>query len=293
MLPYTITAGQDVNAAPLQGNFENHETRIATVEEQLDDLQASADMFDNGVFIGGLTASIVSTSLLYTAGGAIVSHVYFYKSTLTQAFAGEAADTYYVEMDTSGAVDIYTSTSAARTNLNTVVWNGSGFDSVGTADRNELYGDDNFVVLAGRSGGQTVQGGTAASEHLVLESTAHGTKGTVKIKTASTQEKVTNQTATTLTLDTTHSLIVCDTTSNAITLTLPDANTVIGQVYDVYVKTVNSSNDVTIACASGDTFNLAGNNRLTLTEEDFVQLVALDANRWYVRINHNAVLSTV
>lgn len=43
-------------------------------------------------------------------------------------------------------------------------------------------GHTQFVVLAGRSGGQTVQGGTAASEDLNLESTAHATKGFVKTK---------------------------------------------------------------------------------------------------------------
>lgn len=43
-------------------------------------------------------------------------------------------------------------------------------------------GHTQFVVLAGRSGGQTVQGGTGASENLVLESTANVTKGLVLTK---------------------------------------------------------------------------------------------------------------
>jgi hypothetical protein len=43
-------------------------------------------------------------------------------------------------------------------------------------------GHTQFVMLAGRAGGQTVQGGTAASELLVLESTANATKGTVQTK---------------------------------------------------------------------------------------------------------------
>lgn len=43
-------------------------------------------------------------------------------------------------------------------------------------------GHTQFVMLAGRSGGQTIQGGTGASEHLVLESTANVTKGKVKFK---------------------------------------------------------------------------------------------------------------
>lgn len=43
-------------------------------------------------------------------------------------------------------------------------------------------GHTQFAMLAGRVGGQIVQGGAAASEHLVLESTAHATKGLVKTK---------------------------------------------------------------------------------------------------------------
>lgn len=46
-----------------------------------------------------------------------------------------------------------------------------------------LTDDDhtNYLLLAGRATGQTVNGGTAASENLVLKSTAHATKGKVRI----------------------------------------------------------------------------------------------------------------
>lgn len=40
-------------------------------------------------------------------------------------------------------------------------------------------GHTQFVLLAGRAGGQILQGGTAASENITLESTAHATKGYV------------------------------------------------------------------------------------------------------------------
>ena len=43
-------------------------------------------------------------------------------------------------------------------------------------------GHPQFSLLAGRSGGQSIQGGIAASENLVLESTAHATKGLVETK---------------------------------------------------------------------------------------------------------------
>lgn len=41
-----------------------------------------------------------------------------------------------------------------------------------------------YALLAGRALGQTLQGGTAASEKLTLESTAHATKGSVRVKDA-------------------------------------------------------------------------------------------------------------
>lgn len=43
-------------------------------------------------------------------------------------------------------------------------------------------GHTQFVMLAGRVGGQVVQGGTAASENLDLESTTHATKGDIRVK---------------------------------------------------------------------------------------------------------------
>lgn len=43
-------------------------------------------------------------------------------------------------------------------------------------------GHTQFVLLAGRAGGQSIIGGTAASENLTLESTAHATKGDVLVK---------------------------------------------------------------------------------------------------------------
>jgi len=43
-------------------------------------------------------------------------------------------------------------------------------------------GHTQFAMLAGRAGGQAVQGGTAASENLDLESTSHATKGDIRVK---------------------------------------------------------------------------------------------------------------
>ena len=43
----------------------------------------------------------------------------------------------------------------------------------------ELGLDDLYLVLLGRSGGQTAAGGTAASNNLILKSTTHATKGNI------------------------------------------------------------------------------------------------------------------
>jgi len=63
------------------------------------------------------------------------------------------------------------------------------FSSTGIADHLTLSnlttgdaGHTQFPLLAGRSGGQQLVGGSGASEKLVLESTSHATKGTIEVK---------------------------------------------------------------------------------------------------------------
>lgn len=54
----------------------------------------------------------------------------------------------------------------------------SGLSGLTTGDA----GHTQFVMLTGRAGGQIIQGGTAAAENLVLESTFHASKGSVLTK---------------------------------------------------------------------------------------------------------------
>jgi len=90
--------------------------------------------------------------------------------------------------------------SAARwSNVYSILGNFSGQVTVGAAsaspfalqstatvvqylDADKVDGKDEtaFALLAGRAGGQTLNGGTAASENLTLDSTAHATKGFVQ-----------------------------------------------------------------------------------------------------------------
>lgn len=43
----------------------------------------------------------------------------------------------------------------------------------------KVYTDTYYALMAGRSGGQTINGGTGASENLTLQSTGHATKGKI------------------------------------------------------------------------------------------------------------------
>lgn len=63
--------------------------------------------------------------------------------------------------------------------------NACSIEDLGTKDHDLLDGlldDDHpqYALLAGRSGGQSLIGGLAASEHLTLQSTAHATRGYVR-----------------------------------------------------------------------------------------------------------------
>lgn len=53
----------------------------------------------------------------------------------------------------------------------------------------QLGGTSDLAKLTGRPGGQTLQGGTAASEKLVLESTANATKGEIEAKDSVRMDK--------------------------------------------------------------------------------------------------------
>lgn len=53
--------------------------------------------------------------------------------------------------------------------------------SAGNADTLDTYHAASFPLLVGRAGGQTLIGGTGASDGLILESTSHGTKGNTTI----------------------------------------------------------------------------------------------------------------
>lgn len=117
------------------------------------------DLFIGGVVSDGTNNIAISTLLAFRSG------VY---RDLAQTLPAQAGDSLF-----------YDSVNG--------VWLASAPDTEIT--HNQLTGlttgdagHTQFALLAGRSGGQILQGGTAASETLVLESTAHATKGSVLTK---------------------------------------------------------------------------------------------------------------
>lgn len=79
-------------------------------------------------------------------------------------------------------------TQAGAVSGDVLAWNGAAWapatPAAGVTDHGNLTGlsdDDHSIygLLAGRSGGQTLVGGTGSGENLTLQSTAHATKGRV------------------------------------------------------------------------------------------------------------------
>ena len=273
-LPYTITAGDDAEAAPVQGNFDALNVRLNSVESIIDNIVVDADTYANGIFPDGLTASTVGTTLSHTSGTAVVNHQTYYKSTLSTDFVGQGAGTYYVELDTAGDADIYTSTDAARTNLNTVVWNGSGFTSFNTNDRNVLATYQEII--------------DARDGEASLDARLDDIENSQRIVS-----DITVQTSAALTLDATHVAINCNTTSNGITVTIPLANSFLGRGYLIYVGTHISGNTVTIARSGSDVFISDGTQYTSaiLTLYDFVELTSVASGVWLIKNQYGAALS--
>ena len=120
-------------------------------------------VFEPDVFDGGLLARLAddetitgtwtfAQNLIWKSGTA-------FKGTLDH---GNTADRVYTLQDGSGTVALWGDQHDK--------WAGLGDDD-----------HTQYALLAGRAGGQTQIGGTAAAEDLKLQSTAHATRGTVEV----------------------------------------------------------------------------------------------------------------
>ena len=301
--PGKPNAGEDVEAAEILGNFEGLDVRTASLESVIDNLTVDARTYGNGVFKDGLAASEVGTELQYSVGGLVNTHVYYPKTSLVVDFNGKAADTYYVEAPAGGVVALYTSTDVARTNLNTVIWDGGAFTSVTTADRNVLptyqeiidarnaYDslDDRLDAVDTAVGLNTAHKDGDGSDHADVATNSVNIDG-IEAGTTPLPVVVANHTAATLTLDNTMNTIVCDTTSNGTTITLPAVAGFIGYEFTIYIKTVSSGNHVTVNTNAADTLDGVSTSAL-MTLDDILIIRGLGGNRWLILDSTGTVLS--
>lgn len=273
-LPYDIQSGNDAEAEPVQANFDAINVRVNSVESIIDNIVVDANTYGNGVFPDGLAASQVGTTLVYTSGSAVVNHQTYYKTTITVDFLGKGVATYYVELDTAGNVAIYTGTDSARTNLNTVVWNGSGFTTVTEANRNVLATYQE--IIDARDTEDTLEDR--------LDKIEDGTRR---------EDKITTQTTASLTLDNTHKNINFNTTTNAIAVTVPLANSNLGRSYLLYVGTAVSAHDVTVSRSSTDVFIHNGTEYtgMAMTHYDYVEIIAVASGVWLIKAQYGVLLS--
>jgi hypothetical protein len=149
---------------------------------------SSTDANGNITFTPNGTGEVISSAVLKPGGD----------NTLTLGTAAARWSTVYLGTGIhDGTTSISSATLQSLRDINSGVASGMSLFYNGTkwvasapdteVDHGTISGlsdDDHtqYMLLAGRSSGQALVGGTAASEHLTFESTAHGTKGFVKTK---------------------------------------------------------------------------------------------------------------
>lgn len=159
----TTTANADLNLAPNGTGLVTTSASFVPTSDNTKDLGTGALRF-NDVFFGGTisdgTNSINPTNLFS------LRSVRF--RDLAQTLPALSGDTVFYDAVNNVWLANHPDTEITHSELSGLV----------TGDA----GHTQFVMLAGRAGGQTIQGGTAASQNLVLESTAHATKSYVLTK---------------------------------------------------------------------------------------------------------------
>lgn len=151
------------------------------------------------------------------------------------------------------------------------------------------------------TGGTTINGGTAASNGLALESTTNGTKGGIFLASGTSAPVYTHGASSpyadmvigsslalkrtaissNTTLGITHGIVEVDCTGGNVTVTLPSASGKDGRVY--FIRRIdNSGNTLTIAAASGSVNQLgAAAGSYTVAARQQTKLYADGTSAWY------------
>jgi hypothetical protein len=157
------------------------EWRVAVVGNANNALRISNTTFGDQLY-ATITGNLL-LSTVHTSDPGTGSHTLIFKDGIVPT--GLATDTagLYAN-DVAGTVHMFAIDEAGNSvDLNTLTNDHGGLGGLSDDDHAQ------YALLAGRAGGQTLTGGTAASESLVLASTAHATKGAV-----TTGEAITNLT---------------------------------------------------------------------------------------------------
>jgi len=143
-------------------------------------VRASSPVSDGDVLVSPATAAVLPGSVMYTDTVETVTALHTYDRDPSAPFAVTAASAVVTNLDadlvdgqhrvlTINADHSHQSTGAAGGQLD------HGLALTGLTDDDHTQ----YALLAGRAAGQTLNGGTAASENLTLKSTAHATKGAI------------------------------------------------------------------------------------------------------------------
>jgi len=234
---------------------------------------------ETGASGGALTLAVsvsepVITAAIYLVAGTAdgsqlvldVSEIY-----VTDDSAGNKGDTGTYASPSSVTV---------KKGLVTSVTAGSGTVDHGTTTGK---GDDDhtqYLLLAGRSGGQVAIGGTDSGDDLELQSTSDATKGSIYINGSLKLKE--NQTSSSITLDQDDNVVLCDSGSD-LTITLPAASGNTGLTYYI-AKTSTGSSLVTIDPDGAETIDDESSMILYLPY-DAVRIYC-DGSEWYTIADH-------
>jgi len=133
------------------------------------------------------------------------------------------------------------------------------------------------IKLEGDGAGSDIKLGANDEVSIYHDGTDLALDGPVKTYAGVTR-KVTTQTTATLTLDATHHVVLCDASSNAITITLPAAASHSGREY--YIKATNTTSSVSIDTNGSETIDNNSSTR-TLALYSTMKIVS-DGTEWWI-----------
>ncbi len=151
-----------------------------------------------------------------------------------------------------------------------------GFNSALFRDKKPLSGDNPYGKKS-----------TVASENTVEEGLIFRDNS---VPTEALLNRYTINKNAALALTRRHYLVACDTTSNAITITLPDARTMLGHEFIIFFS-VDGGNTLTVSTDNVDTYQGIGVNDGNVSDDmtdasDFLHIIAVTNDKWLVLSEH-------